>query len=88
MRVYVGVFKSQSLIIHEYIDPFQFVATPEVKSSAPSPVPKVQSSRKPSPNKSAPNVYIVASAIDGKYREVASLHVPIRQARGWSKELG
>eukprot|EP00731_Ephydatia_muelleri_P026030 Em0018g130a len=53
-----------------------FVATPEVNPSTPSPDPNVQPSRWPSPNKGASSAYIVASAKDGKYREVASLHVP------------
>ena len=54
--------------------------------SAPSHDPNVQPSRWPSLNKGASSAYIVASAKNGKYREVASLHMPILKARATSKE--
>ena len=63
-----------------------FVVTPEVNPSALSPDPNVQPSLWLSPNKGASSAYIVASAKDGKYHEVASLHVPILKARATSKE--
>ncbi|KAL5477541.1 hypothetical protein EMCRGX_G024352 [Ephydatia muelleri] len=65
-----------------------FQATPKVNFSTLSPVHNVLPSRCPSPNKSAPRDIIVArvSAKGARCREVASLHVPVGQGCGRSKE--
>ena len=62
-----------------------FVAAPEVNSSALSPDRNIQPSGRTSSNESAPRAFIVASAKDGKYCEVASLHVPIVEVIALSK---
>ena len=58
-----------------------FRGHPEVKLSAPSPDRKVQPSGRASSNESAPRTYIVASAKNGTYRQVASLDLPIVEVR-------